>query len=253
MRSGEVALVAAVFAACSRPPSPVAASPTPDRARPTPAAAPAAPPSGEGTVEEVCGTAREAALRARLTPMVACGRRRVVHASATVNGHAVDVISHDGDPCCTDTGPPEMMDGAEDYLDGVRYEPARHGGQPFTRAIGPLTGLDDATAGALLRAMLVLRGARVQALTAAEQSALFARWPAARAAVTRDPPGLTATPEGRALRVWNERALSDMGATCRLLERHEVTLTTDGRMVFGDPVVFGEGQRMGRPCAAPLP
>lgn len=99
----------------------------------------------------------------------------------------------------------------------------------------------------------MLRGARSQALSAADRDALFVRWPASRTAVTRAAPGLDATPAGRTLRVWNDRALSERGASCRLLERHEATLTADGRLVFRDPVVLGEGEREGVPCADPLP
>ena len=244
-----------LLVACSRPPTPVV-PPSPDHATLLPAPIPApipTTPAGDNVVQRVCATPLESTLRARLPSMVPCGNRLVVHAHVELNGHVLDVVGHDGDPCCTDTGPPEMMDGAAVYLDDTHYDPARHGGQPVTSALGPLTGLPDATTRPLLQALLVLRGAHSQVLSAADQQDLFTRWPAARTAVTRSPPGLTATPAGRTLRVWNERAVVERGMACRLLERHEVTLGIDGRMVFGDLMVFGEGQRLGRPCAAALP
>ncbi|CAN5847367.1 hypothetical protein BH11MYX3_BH11MYX3_21380 [soil metagenome] len=218
-------------------------------------APPSAPlsPDGDNIVRRVCGTPLEAELRARLRPMVACGNRVVVDAHVEVNEHVLDVVGYDGDPCCTDTGPPEMMEGATVYYDSVRYDPAQHGGQPVTTALGSLGGLSDGDARALMQAMLVMRGARAQVLSAADQDALVTRWPAARLAITRSPPGLTAAPAGRTLRVWNERRVSERGISCRLLERHELTLSADGRLVFGDPVVFGEGERMGQPCGEALP
>ena len=248
-----LALVA-LAAGCARHRSPVA-PPTVDHATPRSAPAPLALVAAgrDNILEPVCGTPLEAVLRARLPAMVACGHRAVVHAHVEVRGHALDVVGYDGDPCCTDTGPPEMMEGATVFLDAARYDPQQHAGQPVTAALAPLTGLPDATARPLLQALLVLRGARAQVLSAADRDALFVRWPAARAAVTQAPPGLTTTPAGRTLRVWNWRGFAERGTACRLLERYEVTLTNDGRLTFGDPVVFGEGQRMGQPCASPLP
>jgi hypothetical protein len=234
-----VALVALV-ASCGRPPTAAA----------QPARAAAGPAGG---VQRVCGSPGEAALRARLPGLVACGRRLVVVAHAAVRGRALDVVGYDGDPCCVDTGPPEMMEGSTVYLDGARYEPAAHGGRPVTAALGPLTGLPDDAARALLQAVLVMRGVRAQVLSDDDQRALFARWPAARAAVESAPPGLRPAAGGRALTVWNERALAERGVSCRLLERHTAALSADGALTFSEPAVFGEGERMGRPCAAPLP
>lgn len=251
-----VVVVALLASACSRPPAPSVVTP-PDRAAtpaPTPTPSPAPAPQGSvSAVQRVCGTPLEQALRARLPALVPCGRREVVTVHVDVNGHALDVVGHGTDPCCTDTGPPEMLEGSMVFLDGAPYSPASHGGRDVTTALGPLADLTDEAARPLLQAMLVMRTVLSQTLTTDEQRALFERWPASRIAVTRAPPGLTTSPRGRTLRVWNERSFSERGVSCRLLERHEVTLTRDGRLAFEEPIVFGEGRRMGQPCADALP
>ncbi len=204
-------------------------------------------------VQRVCATPLEPILRSRLSGMVPCGNRAVVHVQVDLNGHVLDVVGYDGDPCCTDTGPPEMMDGATVFYDDAPYRPEQHDGQPVTTSIGPLTGLSDERAARLLQAVLILRGARAQIVSATDQEDLFVRWPEARIAVMQAPPHLTTTPRGRTLRVWNERRVSERGGSCHLLEEHKVTLTGEGQLVFGDPAVFGEGERLGQACAEPLP
>ena len=214
-------------------------------------------PTGPSILAEFCKDAAKSARVSAFTPPLGlgpgiCGYGTSVLAELKIGKHAVAVVGvEDLSPTATDR-PPRRS--AQVAVDG-KWLTAREteGGSTYLPQILALGRVAARDVAAYLQAVLLAeRAAFPQAVSADEQAAIVAGWPAAAKAIADAPAGLLA--DGRTLRVWEERVDAGLAGACRVLYRHELTLTAAGKIEFAPVVRYAEGTLMNkRSCGDALP
>ena len=214
-------------------------------------------PSGPSILAEFCKNEAAVARVSAFAPPLGlgagiCGYGTSVLAELKIGKHKVAVVGvEDLSPTATDAPPRRNAQVAVDgkWLTAAETE----GGSTFLPQIIALGRVAARDVAAYLQAVLLAeRVAFPQAVSFDEQAALVAGWPAAAKAIADAPAGLLA--DSRTLRVWEERTEAGLAGACRVLYRHELTLTAAGKIELAPVVRYAEGTLMNkRPCGDPLP
>lgn len=215
-------------------------------------------PVGPSVLREFCN---DEATRARVfafTPPLGlgagmCGYGTTQMGELRLGAHTLTVVAvEDLSPTATDM-PPRRS--AQVAIDGQWLTAATTPAGESTYVarlakLGPIAPSSRATY--LQLVLLAERVAFPQILSREDEAALVARWPETQKALADAPAGLL--PDGRTLRVWEERVDAGLAGACRVLIRHELTLTNTGAIQFAPLVRYAEGTLVTkRPCGTPLP
>lgn len=197
-------------------------------------------------VRDFCGSPDEARIRAAHPELPPCMSRAYTYVEARVGGHALLVLAHEADPCCTDVPSPATDAGAHVFVDGA----ARPASDPIAVGAAPR---DEAEAMGLLTAELLRLRVVRPIVDAAGGAALRAAWPAAGPAIAAHPPGLARAGAGWRLRALAESREIERGIDCRGLAAWEVDVDAAG-VRARRTAAYATGTAMGAPCPGdPLP
>jgi hypothetical protein len=150
---------------------------------------------------------------------------------------------------------PTWVDGHARYgsavlINGAPLPDAR--ARKFWDRLGDLAQLPQPEIPNLLQGILLQQGVFEQIATLEQAEEALAGWGAGLEAVRAHPPGMSTETAAHHVRIWRHRAVAGMGVSCRHLERHELALTRDGRVVIHPTQQWATGQRMGQPCGESL-